>query len=140
MADDDERMPPRGRQFRNDTMNDGGKNVGKKYKDADDDDDRNGWKKKKKHRGGKNTSLSLEAFARAGKSTYDKREVLKKRRAEMAAKINKFRKVLKKAGEFVEPTKGLRKEIDENGRPDWEYCVRGEGEDGRVRWKESFTR
>ena len=109
MADDDERMPPRGRQFRNDTktMNDGGKNVGKKYKDADDDDDRNGWKKKKKHRGGKNTSLSLEAFARAGKSTYDKREVLKKRRAEMAAKINKFRKVLKKAGEFVEPTKGF---------------------------------
>ena len=72
MADDDERMPPRGRQFRNDTMNDGGKNVGKKYKDADDDD-RNGWKKKKKHRGGKYTSLSLEAFARAGKSTYDKR-------------------------------------------------------------------
>ena len=106
MADDDEQMPPRGRQFRNDTMNDGGKNVGKKYKDADDDD-RNGWKKKKKHRGGKNTSLSLEAFARAGKSTYDKREVLKKRRAEMAAKINKFRKVLKKAGEFVEPTKGF---------------------------------
>ena len=54
--------------------------------------------------------MSLEAFARAGKSTYDKREVLKKRRAEMAAKINKFRKVLKKAGEFVEPTKGFNPE------------------------------
>ena len=35
--------------------------------------DRNGRKQKKKHKGGKNTSLSLEAFARAGKSTYDKR-------------------------------------------------------------------
>ena len=69
--------------------------------------DRNGRKQKKKHKGGKNTSLSLEAFARAGKSTYDKREVLKKRRAEMAAKINKFRKVVKKAGEFVAPTKGF---------------------------------
>jgi len=68
---------------------------------------RNGDTHRKKHKKGKNTSLSLEAFARAGKSTYDKREVVKKRRAEMAAKINKFRKVVKRAGDFVEPTEGF---------------------------------
>ena len=62
---------------------------------------------KKKHKNGRNTSLSLEVFARAGRSTYDKREVIKKRRAEMAAKINKFRRVVKKAGSYAEPTSGF---------------------------------
>jgi hypothetical protein len=113
---DDDVMPPRGSQFRRKSKGDdggggfhsGGKNDGKKFSNNNKETyDRNGRKQKKKHKGGKNTSLSLEAFARAGKSTYDKREVLKKRRAEMAAKINKFRKVVKKAGEFVAPTKGF---------------------------------
>ena len=110
-------MPPRGSQFRRKSKGDDGgggfhvdgKNDGKKFSNNNNKEtyDRNCRKQKKKHKGGKNTSLSLEAFARAGKSTYDKREVLKKRRAEMAAKINKFRKVVKKAGEFVAPTKGF---------------------------------
>ena len=114
---DEDVMPPRGSQFRRKSKGDdggggfhvGGKNDGKKFSNNNNKEtyDRNGRKQKKKHKGGKNTSLSLEAFARAGKSTYDKREVLKKRRAEMAAKINKFRKVVKKAGEFVAPTKGF---------------------------------
>ena len=119
---DDDVMPPRGSQFRRKSNNnrneeghqggdDGGggfRGGGKKFSNNNKETyDRNGRKQKKKHKGGKNTSLSLEAFARAGKSTYDKREVLKKRRAEMAAKINKFRKVVKKAGEFVAPTKGF---------------------------------
>jgi hypothetical protein len=115
---DEDVMPPRGSQFRRKSKGDdggggfhvGGKNYGKKFSNNNNNKetyDRNGRKQKKKHKGGKNTSLSLEAFARAGKSTYDKREVLKKRRAEMAAKINKFRKVVKKAGEFVAPTKGF---------------------------------
>jgi hypothetical protein len=115
---DDDVMPPRGSQFRRKSKGEdgggkgfhgGGKNDGKKFSNNNNKEtyDRNGRKQKKKHKGGKNTSLSLEAFARAGKSTYDKREVLKKRRAEMAAKINKFRKVVKKAGEFVAPTKGF---------------------------------
>ena len=104
VEDEDDVMPPRGSQFRKNN-DDGG--FGTKRNNKESYNDRNGRKQRKKHRGGKNTSLSLEAFARAGKSTYDKREVLKKRRAEMAAKINKFRKVVKKAGEFVEPTKGF---------------------------------
>ena len=114
---DEDVMPPRGSQFRRKSKGDDGgggshvdgKNDGKKFSNNNNKEtyDRNGRKQKKKHKGGKSTSLSLEAFARAGKSTYDKREVLKKRRAEMAAKINKFRKVVKKAGEFVAPTKGF---------------------------------
>ena len=48
------------------------------------------------------SALSLDAFARAKKSTYDKRVVLEKRRALAAARVNKFRKVQKRLGSSVD--------------------------------------
>ena len=48
------------------------------------------------------SALSLDAFARAKRSTYDKRVVLEKKRNLAAAKVNKYRKVQKRLGDTVE--------------------------------------
>ena len=45
------------------------------------------------------SALSLDAFARAKRSTYDKRVVLAKRRDLQAARVNKYRKVQRRLGE-----------------------------------------
>ena len=54
----------------------------------------------KKQRGNK-SALSLDAFTRAKRSTYDKRVVLEKQRNLAAAKVNKYRKVQKRLGDTV---------------------------------------
>ena len=46
--------------------------------------------------------MSLDAFSRAKRSTYDKRVVLEKRRNLAAAKVNKYRKIEKRLGKSVE--------------------------------------
>lgn len=48
--------------------------------------------------------MSLDAFSRAKRSTYDKRVVLEKRRNLAAAKVNKYRKIEKRLGKSVEVT------------------------------------
>ena len=48
------------------------------------------------------SALSLDAFSRAKRSTYDKRVVLEKRRNLAAAKVNKYRKIEKRLGKSVE--------------------------------------
>lgn len=50
------------------------------------------------------SALSLDAFSRAKRSTYDKRVVLEKRRNLAAAKVNKYRKIEKRLGKSVEVT------------------------------------
>ena len=55
-----------------------------------------------KRKRGPKSALSLDAFARAKRSTYDKRAVLEKRRNLMAGKVNKYRKVQKRLGDSVE--------------------------------------
>ena len=47
------------------------------------------------------SALSLDAFSRAKKSTYDKRVVLQKKRDLAAAKVNKYRKIEKRLGDSV---------------------------------------
>jgi hypothetical protein len=48
------------------------------------------------------SALSLDKFARAKHSTYDKRAVLEKARNLAAAKVNKYRKVQKRLGDSVD--------------------------------------
>ena len=53
------------------------------------------------------TAVSLDRFARAKKSTYDKRVVLDKRRALMAGKVNKYRKVQERLRDEIERPEGF---------------------------------
>ena len=53
------------------------------------------------------TAVSLDRFARAKKSTYDKRVVLDKRRALMAGKVNKYRKVQERLKDEIERPEGF---------------------------------
>lgn len=53
------------------------------------------------------TAISLDRFARAKKSTYDKRVVLDKRRALMAGKVNKYRKVQERLKDEIERPEGF---------------------------------
>ena len=53
------------------------------------------------------TAISLDKFARAKTSTYDKRAVLEKRRNLEAGKVNKYRKVNERLGDTIERPDGF---------------------------------
>ena len=53
------------------------------------------------------TAISLDKFARAKTSTYDKRAVLEKRRNLEAGKVNKYRKVKERLGDTIERPDGF---------------------------------
>ena len=53
------------------------------------------------------TAISLDKFARAKTSTYDKRAVLEKRRNLEAGKVNKYRKVRERLGDTIERPDGF---------------------------------
>ena len=64
---------------------------GSRFKDGD-------AKKKRRPK----SALSLDAFSRAKRSTYDKRVVLEKKRALAAAKVNKYRKTQRRLGDSID--------------------------------------